>query len=591
MPKIIINAPREGVAQSPHVGFGSLQNLDIHEVPGIARLNKKMFLESSTTITGRIKWMVRNPITTTEIFALDEDGVLYRSADSGGSWAVLSGTSSTNANGNGLRIFKDFLVLARDTLLDTYGPLSGATFTVTIASPAVFSKTAHGLELNDIIVFATTGALPTGLTAGTTYYIISAGLTADNYEVSTSQGGAAVNTSGSQSGVHTYKSWKLGYQTIDSDVLWHPMFVSKNDNKLYGGAGRYVFSLDEVSGQTFTPSVSATETYTQQALDLPSNYRIKCLEELGNNLMMGTWQGTNVYDFPIADIFPWDRSSTSFGQSVNVKGEFGVHAMINDGGSLVVLAGITGGIFRSNGANARKIAQLPQDLTVQSTYGSVADTFIAYFPGAIVNYKDKVYFGIGNGADTLVSEIGTYSLLQTSKGSILNLEHTNALLTDGTSVPVKISALLPISKDRLLQAYQNDDPVVSTATYGIELTSVSSRIYLTDYAGYFESILFEMGDDKNKWKPSNLKITLGRPLRTAEGLQISYRTSLANTFTVVKTMAFADAGIGAIQSKTFAPEQPFNIKEGEKLQMKVALLGGVTGGIGTTPEFKQLILE
>ena len=76
------------------------------------------------------------------------------------------------------------------------------TFTVTIASPAVFSKT-NQLAAGDKVVFSTTGALPTGLTAGTTYYVISAGLSGSAFEVSATDGGAAINTSGSQSGTHS----------------------------------------------------------------------------------------------------------------------------------------------------------------------------------------------------------------------------------------------------------------------------------------------------------------------------------------------------------------------------------------------------
>ncbi len=77
------------------------------------------------------------------------------------------------------------------------------TVTMTIASPAVVSLTAHGLTTNDPVVFTTTGALPTGIAAGTVYYVIAAGLTANAFEVSTSLGGSAVNTSGSQSGTHS----------------------------------------------------------------------------------------------------------------------------------------------------------------------------------------------------------------------------------------------------------------------------------------------------------------------------------------------------------------------------------------------------
>lgn len=77
------------------------------------------------------------------------------------------------------------------------------TMTVTIASPGVVTSTGHGLAANQQIRFATTGALPTGITAGTLYYVIATGLTADTFQFSTSVGGAAVNTSGTQSGTHT----------------------------------------------------------------------------------------------------------------------------------------------------------------------------------------------------------------------------------------------------------------------------------------------------------------------------------------------------------------------------------------------------
>lgn len=93
------------------------------------------------------------------------------------------------------------------------------TFTVTIATPAVFSLTNHGLVLGDIVNFTTSGALPTGLTVGTNYYVITAGLTANAFEVSTSSGGAAVNTSGTQSGIHTVIIHKIGWVDLDYNYL------------------------------------------------------------------------------------------------------------------------------------------------------------------------------------------------------------------------------------------------------------------------------------------------------------------------------------------------------------------------------------
>jgi hypothetical protein len=78
-----------------------------------------------------------------------------------------------------------------------------ATITVTIASPAVVTWTAHGLTAGQAVKFTSTGALPTGLGAGVTYYILLNGFTTNSFSVATTPNGTAINTSGSQSGVHT----------------------------------------------------------------------------------------------------------------------------------------------------------------------------------------------------------------------------------------------------------------------------------------------------------------------------------------------------------------------------------------------------
>lgn len=99
----------------------------------------------------------------------------------------------------------DGSAVSRSTYANLFGVISpSTTFTVTIASPAVFSKTGHGLVTGDQIHITTTGALPTGLAVNTNYFVISTGLTADAFRVALSPEGTVVNTSGSQSGVHTY---------------------------------------------------------------------------------------------------------------------------------------------------------------------------------------------------------------------------------------------------------------------------------------------------------------------------------------------------------------------------------------------------
>ena len=76
-------------------------------------------------------------------------------------------------------------------------------FTVTIATPGVFTATAHGLALNDVVMLETDGALPTGLSADTEYYVVET-IAANTFSVSATQGGTAITTSGSQSGNHSF---------------------------------------------------------------------------------------------------------------------------------------------------------------------------------------------------------------------------------------------------------------------------------------------------------------------------------------------------------------------------------------------------
>jgi len=85
-------------------------------------------------------------------------------------------------------------------------PYISSTVTITIAAPGVVTWTGHGLSVNDTIRFTTTGALPTGLAINTTYYVKTV-LSANTFTVSTSAGGAAVTTSGTQSGTQTALLW------------------------------------------------------------------------------------------------------------------------------------------------------------------------------------------------------------------------------------------------------------------------------------------------------------------------------------------------------------------------------------------------
>lgn len=80
----------------------------------------------------------------------------------------------------------------------------GLTTTMTIAAPGVLT-TGQNIPTGTPIILTTTGALPTGLTAGTVYWYTNIDATTGKLSTSLAncQAGTFITTSGSQSGVHT----------------------------------------------------------------------------------------------------------------------------------------------------------------------------------------------------------------------------------------------------------------------------------------------------------------------------------------------------------------------------------------------------
>lgn len=97
--------------------------------------------------------------------------------------------------------------------LVTVPGFSAQTFTVTLATPAVFTKTAHGFANGERLRLTTTGALPTGLSLLTDYFVKVIDANTFNLQtIADVLAGTLVNTSGSQSGTHSYQRslWGLG---------------------------------------------------------------------------------------------------------------------------------------------------------------------------------------------------------------------------------------------------------------------------------------------------------------------------------------------------------------------------------------------
>lgn len=132
-----------------------------------------------------------------------------------------------------------------------------ATVTLSIATPAVATLSAHGLAVGDPIYFTTTGSLPTGVTASQ-YYFVTAVPDANTFRFSAAPYGSDVATSGSQSGTHTLyfnQPLKLGV----------PAPTTAPTLSISGGSGTaesraYVYTWVSAYGEEGPPSPASTVT-------------------------------------------------------------------------------------------------------------------------------------------------------------------------------------------------------------------------------------------------------------------------------------------------------------------------------------------
>jgi hypothetical protein len=140
-------------------------------------------------------------------------------------WPAASGGSSSNgtaisfpqatAPGYGALVRFWFIKETNGAgALVTYGRLQGAFKYFTVVSATdVFTSTSHGLvDGTPVIVENENGALPTGLSANTTYYIINS--TTNTFKLSATLGGSAIDITADGSGTNKIAEDKA--QTVNS---------------------------------------------------------------------------------------------------------------------------------------------------------------------------------------------------------------------------------------------------------------------------------------------------------------------------------------------------------------------------------------
>jgi len=280
---------------------------------------------------------------------------------------TLDRTNSILYSHNGTATTHQFYKYDLSVAPNVAGGVKSAT--ITIATPGVITSASHGYLANDPVILVTTGALPTGLVAGTVYFVRNP--TTNTFELSATTGGASISTTGTQSGTH---SVLRAFGTCSANyILKTGNLPALTGSLLYVNAGSY-------ANPTYLPANTALQGVPCAFFGTSTNFYMGKLSELTSGAT--TWPSlttanllgtTNQFITPTCTFMGWSNElNTCF-------------AVTN------------GSIF---------IAKYFQNNAILALFGAVDLQYLEGFPAIIPNFgaaalsgidvNNKWVFGIGS---------------------------------------------------------------------------------------------------------------------------------------------------------------------------------------------------
>lgn len=357
-------------------------------------------------------------------------------------------------------------------------------------------------------------------------------------------------------------SWSNSWQafaegTRNAVSLPHTMLHAQDD-VLYITDGVNIASLTEAAGSTFDPSSGSTYTWNSSALDLPEDYVAHSLTEYGDALIIGTYFTEATNRGNKADTFVWtptsDTGTFTFDDTQKLKGN-GVWLSTTQGNYFYQLVDRNSGrIYVSNLSTYEKLHELKN-----IDFGG---NNLDLYPDAIETVDDQILFGIGSNT-TGLANLGVYGM----KDGILHIKNT----VSAGDTRVEIGSILAVDGTDYLIGW--DDGTNS----GVDLVSTTR---MDSYGSVLVTAFYTIGTALEKRSLTQMNLSLGKPLSTGQGVRVSYRTNLSDSFTVVETFDFDT--YGAVSQMG----QVTNISSASQIQLKLELTSATSST--DSPEFISL---
>ena len=199
------------------------------------------------------------------------------------------------------------------------------TMSVTIASPAVVTLQVN-LQNNDAVWFETNGQLPTGLTPGTVYYVKN--VSGATCNLSATAGGAAIDTTGTQSGTHKLSSRGIPLTSLagasSTPIIQNQVLVSDTSRFIFAfGANDYASTTQDPMLVRWSDQESLTEwapAATNQAGSLRLSHGSQIVAAAQSRQEVLVWTDSSLYSMQYVGT-PVVWSSQLVGDNISITSQ------------------------------------------------------------------------------------------------------------------------------------------------------------------------------------------------------------------------------------------------------------------------------
>lgn len=305
------------------------------------------------------------------------------------------------------------------------------------------------------------------------------------------------------------------WQAFDNgDEDFHPAF--ELNQILYIGDGNLVA---QINAGTFTPD----------ALDVVAPLRVKALNKIGVDLLVGTYVADSITK---TEIYRWNTYSDSWTVSDTID-EVGINAFLPADNYVFVQAGIAGNIYIYNGEKLELYKRIPGDYSPSKTS--------TVHPYAVANIGGQTLFGVsnlsGNPCDQGVYRLGRHSRIYPY---IMDLPYPISERSDGEFVlsGIEIGAILVVGSDIMVSRKNG-------SSKGLDMLDWSTKL---DGAFFESRVMFWLRD---MFVTFTRFIVAYASLPDSTDITIAYNNNysgyndVAKTKDAMRSIVYSEAGVEA----------------------------------------------